>query len=672
MFRPKHVLYKEKQQNKYMSEQFEMIAKTFQGLEEVLAEELTHLGANDIQLGRRMVSFTGDKELMYRANFELHTALRILKPIKHFMARDADAVYEAVKDFEWEQILTVDKTFSVDSVVFSNEFRHSKFVAYKVKDAIADYFMEKYNKRPSVRINNPELSVHIHIAENKCTLCLDSSGESLHRRGYRQEATEAPLNEVLAAGMVLLTGWKGECDFIDPMCGSGTLLIEAALIAKNMAPGLFRRKGFAFEKWADFDAEMLARIYNDDSKEKEFSHRIYGYDILREANQTSANNVKAAGFSKDITLTVRPIEDFVQPEEKAIIVTNPPYGERITADDLMGLYSTIGRKLKHEFQGNEAWVISYRKECFDQIGLRPAQRIELFNGPLECEFRKYELFSGKNKDFKTSLAQEQGAETGLVILAEEGETSIAPSTERAERTERRPAYVPSAPRENNGERSERSDEQLERKYDPQRSSFAKSNNYERKSFNREDKPFERREGKPFERREGSDRPFERRGDKPYEKRGDKPFEHRGGDRPFRSREDKPFERREGKPFERREGGDRPFERRSDKPYEKRGDKPFEHRGGDRPFRSREDKPFERREGKPFERREGGDRPFERRGDKPYEKRGDKPFEHRGGDRPFRSREDRPYSKPAEGSEDYTRKYRPRCERKVFKDLDKKD
>ena len=599
-----------------MSEQFEMIAKTFQGLEEVLAEELTHLGANDIQLGRRMVSFTGDKELMYRANFELHTALRILKPIKHFMARDADAVYDAVKDFDWDQILTVDKTFSVDSVVFSNEFRHSKFVAYKVKDGIADYFMEKYNKRPSVRINNPELSVHIHIAENKCTLCLDSSGESLHRRGYRQEATEAPLNEVLAAGMVLLTGWKGECDFIDPMCGSGTLLIEAALIAKNMAPGLFRRKGFAFEKWADFDAEMLARIYNDDSKEKEFAHRIYGYDILREANQTATNNVKAAGFSKDITLTVRPIEDFVQPEEKAIIVTNPPYGERITADNLMGLYTTIGRKLKHEFQGNEAWVISYRKECFDQIGLRPAQRIELFNGPLECEFRKYELFGGKNKDFKTSLAQGQGAEAGVVISAEEGETSTAPSTERAEH---RPAYVA---RENHSERPERSsDEQLERKYDPQRSSFAKSNNYERKSFNREDKPFERREGKPYERREGGDRSFERRGDKPYEKRGDKPFEHRGSDRPFRSREDKPFERREGKPFE---------------------------------------------------RREGGDRPFERRGDKPYEKRGDKPFERRGGDRPFRSREDRPYSKSAEGSEDYTRKYRPRYERKVFKDLDKKD
>ena len=602
-----------------MSEQFEMIAKTFQGLEEVLAEELTHLGANDIQLGRRMVSFTGDKELMYRANFELHTALRILKPIKHFIARDADAVYDAVKDFDWDQILTVDKTFSVDSVVFSNEFRHSKFVAYKVKDGIADYFMEKYNKRPSVRINNPELSVHIHIAENKCTLCLDSSGESLHRRGYRQEATEAPLNEVLAAGMVLLTGWKGECDFIDPMCGSGTLLIEAALIAKNMAPGLFRRKGFAFEKWADFDAEMLARIYNDDSKEKEFAHRIYGYDILREANQTATNNVKAAGFSKDITLTVRPIEDFVQPEEKAIIVTNPPYGERITADNLMGLYTTIGRKLKHEFQGNEAWVISYRKECFDQIGLRPAQRIELFNGPLECEFRKYELFGGKNKDFKTSLAQGQGAEAGVVISAEEGETSTAPSTDRTERTEYRPAYVA---RENNNERSERDGERLERKYDPQRSSFAKSNNYERKSFNRE------------------------------------------GDRPFRSREDKPFERREGKPFERRDGGDRPFERR--------GDKPFEHRGSDRPFRSREDKPFERREGKPFERREGGDRPFERRGDKPYEKRGDKPFERKGGDRPFRSREDRPYSKPAEGSEDYTRKYRPRYERKVFKDLDKKD
>ena len=211
-----------------MSEQFEMIAKTFQGLEEILAEELTALGANDIQIGRRMVSFTGDKRMMYKANFCLRTAIRILKPIKNFTAKDADEVYNEIQAIPWEEYLDVNKTFAIDAVVFSEEFRHSKFVSYKVKDAIVDYFREKTGKRPSVRISNPDVLLNIHIAQTTCTLSLDSSGESLHRRGYRQEAVEAPLNEVLAAGMILMTGWRGECDLIDPMCGSGTIPVEAA------------------------------------------------------------------------------------------------------------------------------------------------------------------------------------------------------------------------------------------------------------------------------------------------------------------------------------------------------------------------------------------------------------------------------------------------------------
>ena len=247
-----------------MSEQqFEMIAKTFQGLEEVLAKELTALGANDIAIGRRMVSFTGDKAMLYKANFCLRTAIRILKPIKHFEARDADEVYEQVKAIEWEQYLDTEKTFAVDAVVFSEEFRHSKFVSYKVKDAIVDYFREKCGNRPGVRVNKPDVLLNIHIAENNCTLSLDSSGESLHRRGYRQEAVEAPLNEVLAAGMILMTGWNGDCDLIDPMCGSGTIPIEAALIARNIAPGVFRQE-YAFEKWKDFDRELFDDIYNVD------------------------------------------------------------------------------------------------------------------------------------------------------------------------------------------------------------------------------------------------------------------------------------------------------------------------------------------------------------------------------------------------------------------------
>ena len=384
-----------------MNQEFELIAKTFQGLEEVLAQELTELGAENIQIGRRMVSFTGDKAMMYRANFCLRTAIRVLKPIKHFQATNADEVYEAVKSIEWENYMDNTTSFSVDSVVFSEVFRHSMFVAYKVKDAIVDYFREKTGSRPSVRINNPDLALNIHVAENQCTLSLDSSGESLHRRGYRQEQVEAPLNEVLAAGMILMTGWRGECDLIDPMCGSGTIPIEAALIARNIAPGVFR-KGFGFEKWKDFDKELFDEIYNDDSKERDFTHKIYGYDNSPKAFGIATNNVKAAGVTKDVILKIQSFQQFEQPTEKSIIIMNPPYGERISSDDLLGLYQMIGERLKHAFIGNTAWVLSYRDECLDEIGLKASAKIPLFNGALECQYRQFQIFDGKYKEFLVS------------------------------------------------------------------------------------------------------------------------------------------------------------------------------------------------------------------------------------------------------------------------------
>lgn len=383
-----------------MEQEFELIAKTFMGLEPVLAKELTQLGANNVQTGRRMVSFTGNKELMYRANFQLRTAIRILKPIRHFKAKSAEDVYEEVKKINWEDYLTTDKTFAVDSVVFSEEFRHSKFVSYKVKDAIVDQFRENTGKRPNISVANPDIRLNMHIAEDKCTLSLDSSGESLHRRGYRQESVEAPLNEVLAAGMILMTGWNGDTDFIDPMCGSGTLLVEAALIARNMAPGVFRKE-FAFEKWHDFDKELFDEVYNDDSQEKEFNHHIYGYDIDIKAVNTARLNAKAAGLSADITISEADFKDFTQPKEKSIIITNPPYGERISTPNLLATYKMIGERLKHQFLDNEAWVLSYREECFDQIGLKPSIKIPLYNGSLECEFRKYQIFDGKLKEFRS-------------------------------------------------------------------------------------------------------------------------------------------------------------------------------------------------------------------------------------------------------------------------------
>lgn len=380
--------------------EFELIAKTFMGLEPILAKELTELGANNVQIGRRMVSFSGDKEMMYRANFQLHTAIRILKPIKHFKAGSAEDVYNAVKNLQWEKIIAAGKTFSVDSVVYSEEFRNSRFVTYKVKDAIVDYFREKTGDRPNISVSNPDIRLNIHIAEDRATLSLDSSGESLHRRGYRQESVEAPLNEVLAAGMILMTGWHGETDFIDPMCGSGTLPIEAALIAHNMSPGIFRKE-FAFEKWEDYDADLFDSIYNDDSREREFDHHIYGYDIDMKAVNTARLNVRAAGLTKDITIENADFKDFKQPAAKSIIVTNPPYGERISTPNLLGTYKMIGERLKHAFVGNEAWVLSYREECFEQIGLKPSIKIPVFNGSLECEFRKYSIFDGKMNTFRS-------------------------------------------------------------------------------------------------------------------------------------------------------------------------------------------------------------------------------------------------------------------------------
>ena len=379
--------------------EFEMIAKTFQGLEEVLAKELVALGANNVQIGRRMVSFTGDKAMMYKANFHLRTAVRILKPFLHFKATNADEVYEAVKAFDWEQYLDTTSTFSVDAVVYSEVFRHSKFVAYRVKDAIADYFNDKYGERPSVRLNNPDLIFHIHIAGEDCTLAFDSSGESLHRRGYRVETGRAPINEVLAAGMIMLTNWHGECDFIDPMCGSGTLPIEAALIARNIAPGVFRQ-GYAFEKWKDYDSALFKSIYEDDSAEREFKHKIYGYDVDGRMVACARRNVKSAMMNECIEIECRDIKDFEEHPEPAIMIVNPPYGERLVPEKLLQVYKDLGARLKHAFQGNVAWVISHNYDCFDQIGLKASARIPLYNGDLDCEFRKYELFQGKYKGFR--------------------------------------------------------------------------------------------------------------------------------------------------------------------------------------------------------------------------------------------------------------------------------
>ena len=549
--------------------EFEMIAKTFQGLEEVLAKELVALGANNVQIGRRMVSFTGDKEMMYKANFHLRTAVRILKPFLHFKATNADEVYEAVKAFDWEQYLGVASTFSVDSVVYSEVFRHSKFVAYRVKDAIADYFNEKYGERPSVRLNNPDLIFHIHIAGEECTLALDSSGESLHRRGYRVETGRAPINEVLAAGMIMLTNWHGECDFIDPMCGSGTLPIEAALIARNIAPGVFRQ-GYAFEKWKDYDSALFKSIYEDDSAEREFKHKIYGYDVDGRMVACARRNVKSAMMNECIEIECRDIKDFEEHSEPAIMIVNPPYGERLVPDKLLQVYKDLGARLKHAFQGNVAWVISNNYDCFDQIGLKASARVPLYNGDLDCEFRKYELFQGKYKGFrgegnelKKDFAplKRQSRLTGL-----DGETR----SERATKNQNNDANYS----------SEIDDESMRRRRELE-AYFSKA----RKKPARRERG--ESDGERKERREGFAPRDDRRA--PRGERKDDRFASRDrrDDRraPRGERKDDPFASREGRDAGKfsGKGGDRkPFDRKGDgkrqSPY-KNGFKPL--RGGKR-------------------------------------------------------------------------------------------
>ena len=380
---------------------YRMLAKTFKGLEQVLAQELIELGANNVLIERRAVSFEGDKALLYRANFCLRTALRVLVPVISFRAKDTDGLYEQLKRIDWSRYMTAETSFAIDATVYSEVFRNSRFVTYRVKDAIVDYWSAKAGKRPNVQVTDPDLLLNVHIADQQITVSLDSSGESLHKRGYRVANTEAPISEVLAAGMLLMAGWKGQSDFYDPMCGSGTLPIEAALIARNIAPGVFR-KSFAFEKWPDFDAELWSDIYNDDSQEREFTHKIYGSDASFYAIQQATKNVKSAGVAQDVELRQVRLEELKGGE--GLVMINPPYGERLASNkDMEDLYGKIGTALKHHFAGATAWIISSNEAAMKCIGLKPSKKMRLLNGELDCQFNCYELFNGKRADLYSRL-----------------------------------------------------------------------------------------------------------------------------------------------------------------------------------------------------------------------------------------------------------------------------
>lgn len=376
-----------------------MIAKTFKGLEPVLAQEIIALGANDVQINRRAVAFSGDKALLYKANLWLRTASRVIVPIATFQAKNTDDIYKHIHAIPWEQYMTERNTFAIDTTAYSDTIRNSLFVTYRVKDAIVDYWTEKKQQRPSVSMDNPDLLINIHIAQDKVTVSLDSSGESLHKRGYRVATTEAPISEVLAAGLLLMAGWNGQANFYDPMCGSGTILIEAALIARNIPPGIFRKQ-FAFEKWMDFDEELWSDIYNDDSSEREFEHTIYGSDASFYAVQQAQKNIQSAGLQRDIQIKQIRIEEIrnedAQATQDALVMLNPPYGERLASNkDMEILYGAIGTALKHQFTGAQAWIISSNDRAMKCIGLKPSKKMRLLNGELDCQFNRYDLFAGK-------------------------------------------------------------------------------------------------------------------------------------------------------------------------------------------------------------------------------------------------------------------------------------
>lgn len=377
--------------------QMKIIAKTSFGLEEVLAEELRALGVKDLEIVTRAVIFHGNKEILYKANVWLRTANRLIVPFKEFRIRNVDDLYNRVKEIEWETLFDVNQSFAIDSTVFSELFNHTKYAAFKAKDAIADRFRDKFNKRPDVDTDQPDIRINLHINnENECTISLDSSGDPLFKRGYRDSRSIAPIKEDLAAGMILLSGWDKDSPFVDLFCGSGTLLIEAAMIAYNIAPNT-RREKFGFMNWKSYNPDIFDTIINEAiEQEVDFKHKIIGTEIDNRVIGMCKANIKAAGLSNEIEIHKSDFQHFEAPEGPGVIVSNPPYGERI-GENVDDLYTAFGDNLKKRYDGWNAWFLSSNMSALKKVGLRPSRKIKLFNGSLECRMMKYEMYKGTKK-----------------------------------------------------------------------------------------------------------------------------------------------------------------------------------------------------------------------------------------------------------------------------------
>lgn len=375
-----------------------MVAKTLFGFEDILAKELTQLGAMQVEKGIRNVSFVGDKGFMYKANVGLRTAIKILKPIKSFRVAREEDLYNNVKNIKWEDYLKSNGSLAVDATVHHSVFTHSKYTALKTKDAIVDRFREQDGNRPNIDLRFPDLKINVHIDRQRCTISLDTSGESLHRRGYKTATNIAPINEVLAAGLIIMSGWDGQSDFMDPMCGSGTILAEAAMIACNIPPNLMRKE-FAFERWQDWDVDLFEKIEESLLKKtRDFHHKIVGYDKSPSAVKKAKDNIKNAHLDEFIRIQH---EDFFKTQkagsEKLHMVFNPPYGERLENLDIEAFYGDIGTTLKHGYPNTDAWLVTSNIEALKYIGLRPSRKIKVFNAKLESRLVKYEMYEGSRK-----------------------------------------------------------------------------------------------------------------------------------------------------------------------------------------------------------------------------------------------------------------------------------
>lgn len=614
--------------------QFQIIAKTLTGLEEILAKEIEAIGGINIAIGNRMVSFVGDKKTLYKANLWLRTALRVLKPVERFEASDPDDLYEKVKAIDWTKYVEEGQTIAIDNTIFSENFRNSRYAIYRAKDAICDYFVEHGMKRPKISVASADVQLNLHITDegmqegSACTISLDSSGDPLYKRGYKEQQTDAPISEVLAAGVLMLAGWNGTRDLIDPMCGSGTFLVEAALIATNTPAGIYR-KGFGFERWTvgenAFDPELWQELYDDDSEQREFVNHIYGSDISKVAIEATEQNIKAAGLSKYITLEQKDFEDYideneVHPAMKAyndrvnektalgedpttvtapMIVFNPPYGKRLFTD-VPTFYAMVGSALKKGFHGTEAWIISsddkvmvkdkfgnkVEAEPFDFIGLKPSVKVDLNNGGIVCQLRKFEMFKGKFQDFRA-----EGNELDKKTADQKDE-----STKKFTKLEHRYS-------KDKGDRDGKSFERGDRKpFDKDRKSF---DHKDRKPFDKDRKPFDK-DRKPFDRDRKPRRTEGPKTERAYEVNEDgtvvakKSFDHK--DR-------KPFDK-DRKPFD---NDKKSFDHKDRKPFD-RDRKPFD----------RDKKSFDHKDRKPFDKDR---KPFDRKDRKPFDK-DKKPYENK--------------------------------------------